>query len=152
MTFQTNGFRLKSSCCTKEAQRRKYRTISLITTTQKVLPVSLFQTVLAQRLREYFEKYRLSEREHKCSHMYAYLRSLYINVAFNVKPGKEKSESAHLTCGLRQGCPLSPILFIMFINPLIKLLRQVGGVIVPALHSETTKRGNEYGQQHMVCC
>ena len=43
-----------------------------------------------------------------------------------VKVGEVLSESFGMTCGLRQGCVLSPLLFSSYINSLVEKLKAAG--------------------------
>jgi exonuclease III len=49
-----------------------------------------------------------------------FIRSLYQNSKVAVKVGRDFSETFLLEKGLRQGCPLSPILFDIFINDILQ--------------------------------
>ena len=71
--------------------------------------VKAFDSVPHHMLFEMLEtEYGLTEEDH----IYSYLHDLYAEVSFYVSQDSETSESVQLSCGPRQGCPLSPILFI----------------------------------------
>jgi hypothetical protein len=67
------------------------------------------------------------------------VRSLYSSMHASVKLGTTVSREVHMRQGVRQGCPLSPVLFNFFINKLAKELATSGfgakfeGVDLPAL-------------------
>lgn len=54
----------------------------------------------------------------------ATLKALYSNNFVKLKWGKHESQSISTTVGLKQGCPLSPILFILYIAELEKRLME----------------------------
>jgi exonuclease III len=56
------------------------------------------------------------------------LRNLYSQVSCSVLVDGERSRMAHIRQGVRQGCPLSPLLFSCFVETLAVRLRTVGGV------------------------
>ena len=47
------------------------------------------------------------------------------------------------TCGLRQGCSLSPLLFLIVIEQLIRELRKYAGIYVPGVDEATRARFND---------
>ena len=53
----------------------------------------------------------------------AFLKAVYEDVSCEVKVGEGRSEPFKVTCGLRQGCILSPLLFSLYINSLITKLK-----------------------------
>lgn len=60
------------------------------------------------------------------------LRSTYSSYTDTICIGNKKSILSHLKNGLRQGSALSPLLFILYINPLInKLLKSNAGLALP---------------------
>ena len=54
------------------------------------------------------------------------VRSLYSNIAARVRVGDQVSRSVRTLQGVRQGCPLSPVLFNCFVDELSKRLREAG--------------------------
>ena len=52
------------------------------------------------------------------------VRNLYSSISSSVKVGGKASRRVQMRQGVRQGCPLSPILFNCFINELAKRLRE----------------------------
>ena len=46
----------------------------------------------------------------------AFLKAVYTVTSSEVKVGEEHSKSSRVTCGLRQGCMLLPLLFSLYIN------------------------------------
>ena len=54
------------------------------------------------------------------------LRSLYPDLEASVLVDGEPSRAAPLAQGVRQGCPLSPILFSCYINDLVRRLKDLG--------------------------
>ena len=56
----------------------------------------------------------------------AFLKAVYEDVSCEVKVGEGRSEPFKVTCGLRQGCILSPLLFSLYINSLITKLKEAG--------------------------
>lgn len=56
--------------------------------------------------------------------LYNYIQQLYLNTTIQVVHNGVESTERRLTCGLRQGCPLSPVLFLMYINRMIKYIRK----------------------------
>ncbi len=67
------------------------------------------------------------------------LKSLYKNTITRVQYGNITSDTIHVESGVRQGCPLSPTLFNLFIAGLVRELEgsgrgvTLGEVIIPAL-------------------
>ena len=55
-----------------------------------------------------------------CGHMYTALASLYENASCCVKLNGFKTDWFTVTCGLKQGCNLSTILFNFFINDVVE--------------------------------
>ena len=55
-----------------------------------------------------------------------FIRAAYDGLSGQVKVGEVLSESIGMTCGLRQGCVLSPLLFSLYINSLVKELKAAG--------------------------
>jgi exonuclease III len=58
------------------------------------------------------------------------LRSLYANLGASVLVGGKPGTESPLLQGVRQGDPLSPILFNIFINELVEILRGMGGNVM----------------------
>ncbi len=52
------------------------------------------------------------------------LQAAYTNVTSSIRIDKKLSNSFEINCGLKQGCPLSPTLFNIYINDLIDDLNQ----------------------------
>ena len=59
-------------------------------------------------------------------HLSAFIKAVYEDVSCEVKVGEERSEPFKETCGLRQGCILSPLLFSLYINSLVTKLKEEG--------------------------
>ena len=57
---------------------------------------------------------------------YKFIKNLYLTSKANVRIDKEYSESFNIQRGVRQGCPLSPILFNLFINDVFKGCKKYG--------------------------
>ncbi|KAI7936223.1 hypothetical protein MJO29_015526 [Puccinia striiformis f. sp. tritici] len=70
-----------------------------------------------------------------------FLDNSYKNSRFKMRVGQTLSEEYKMEVGTKEGCPLSPLLFIIFIND---LFRRLPGVEVPGLkkssHCETSGR------------
>ncbi|OMJ08365.1 LINE-1 reverse transcriptase-like protein [Smittium culicis] len=58
------------------------------------------------------------------------IQNLYMNPYMAVRYGSETSKSFKYGCGVRQGCPMSPILFDIYINDIFKRMK---GVTVPGI-------------------
>ena len=74
-----------------------------------------------------------------------FLKAAYLGISCEVKVGDEYSDLFEVTTGLRQGCILSPLLFSLYINSFVDILREecsrvniITYVIVIALYSETS--------------
>ncbi|OMJ22993.1 Transposon TX1 protein [Smittium culicis] len=63
------------------------------------------------------------------------IKGMYDAPEIAVRVGNEVSNPTEYLCGVRQGCPASPILFDFFINHIFKGVRGVG---VPGLTSRIT--------------
>ena len=55
-----------------------------------------------------------------------FIRAIYKDLSGEVKVGEVLSEPFGMTCGLRQGCVLSPMLFSLYINSLVEKLKAAG--------------------------
>lgn len=64
--------------------------------------------------------------------MLSFVKRLYRDNKVRVRAGGHLSDPFDMITGNRQGCPLSPLLFIIFINGILKEC-SVGGVKVPAV-------------------
>ena len=53
-----------------------------------------------------------------------FLKAVYTVPSSEVKVDKERSKPFRVTCGLRQGCILSPLLFSLYINSLVSKLKE----------------------------
>ena len=62
----------------------------------------------------------------------AFIRSLYQNSDASTRVGTALSEPFPLRRGLRQGCPMSPILFDIFINDILEEQEDLG-VEIPGI-------------------
>ena len=51
---------------------------------------------------------------------------VYIDLICEVKVGAGRSDPFEVSCGLRQGCILSPLLFSLFINSVVARLKEAG--------------------------
>lgn len=63
-------------------------------------------------------------------HLHKVIRALYEDPQMCVRIGNDLSEKVKYLCGVRQGCPASPILFDLYINDIFKGIK---GVTVPGL-------------------
>ena len=54
----------------------------------------------------------------------AFLKAVYSDVSCEVKVGEKCSEPFGVSCGLRQGCILSPLLFLLYVNSLVYKLKE----------------------------
>jgi hypothetical protein len=54
------------------------------------------------------------------------IKNLYKNIQAQVLVGDAKTKSVRMLQGVRQGCPLSPILFNFFVNELARMLEKTG--------------------------
>ena len=69
----------------------------------------------------------------------AFLKAVYSDVSCEVKVGEKCSEPFGVSCGLRQGCILSPPLFSLYVNSLVYKLKEVevgvklGSQVIPVL-------------------
>ena len=53
-----------------------------------------------------------------------FLKAAYLGISCEVKVGDEYCDSFEVTTGLRQGCILSPLLFSLYINSFVDILRE----------------------------
>jgi hypothetical protein len=72
-----------------------------------------------------------------------FLNSAYENSEFRIRTGSELSKSYSMEVGTKEGCPLSPLLFIIFINDLFKKLP---GVLVPGVRTDEGKNFTDKGK------
>ena len=63
-------------------------------------------------------------------HLYKVIRALYEDPRMCVRIGNDLSEQVAYRCGVRQGCPASPILFDLYINDIFK---GIEGITVPGI-------------------
>lgn len=63
-------------------------------------------------------------------HLHRVISGLYENPKMCVRTGKRLSEQVEYLCGVRQGCPASPILFDLYIND---ILEGINGISVPGV-------------------
>ena len=54
----------------------------------------------------------------------AFLKAACSDVSCEVKVGAGRSDPFEVSCGLRQGCILSPLLFSLFINSIVARLKE----------------------------
>jgi hypothetical protein len=66
------------------------------------------------------------------------VKNIYKSSKAAARVGNQVGESFSLLRGTRQGCPLSPVLFILFINDFMEYLPK--GVIVPKVNKEETPK------------
>jgi len=57
---------------------------------------------------------------------YQFIKNLYLTSKASVKIDDQYSESFNIMKGVRQGCPLSPILFNLFINDIFNDFSELG--------------------------
>ena len=69
-------------------------------------------------------------------HLQAYLRELYCGQSMGVKIGTDTSDVFPYEIGVRQGCPISPILFNLYVNDIFTGME---GVKVPGLAEENVR-------------
>jgi len=58
--------------------------------------------------------------------MISIFKNLYLIFKANIKIDDQYLESFNITKGVRQGCPLSPILFNLFINDIFNNFSELG--------------------------
>jgi len=83
--------------------------------------------------------------------MLNFIKRLYRDNKVRVRTGGHLSDPFDMLRGNRQGCPLSPLLFIIFINGILKECT-VGGVKVPAVKDLDWEEGNTLPQTVEAKC
>ena len=77
-----------------------------------------FDSIPRELLWQKLAKYGINGQILRC------LQAAYTNVTSSIRIDNELSNSFEINCGLKQGCPLSPTLFNIYINDLIDDLNQ----------------------------
>ena len=83
----------------------------------------------------------------KCLH---FIKNLYLTSKANVKIDNQLSDSFKIMKGVRQGCPLSPILFNLFINDIFKGCKKFG-VLLDPLDPEVKCCGGLFADDIVLC-
>lgn len=67
--------------------------------------------------------------------MLAWIKALYYNPTAQIKINGTLSDKVRIQNGTRQGCPLSPLLFILTLEPLIRIINKI-----PDIHGFNIKK------------
>ncbi|OMJ08715.1 RNA-directed DNA polymerase from mobile element jockey [Smittium culicis] len=122
------GFRTREECVSQatvlyEAVRRR-KIKSLPTWIGFIDFAKAFDRVPHQALLYKLKKLNIG------GHLHKVISALYKNPKIQIRFGNALSETVEYECGVRQGCPASPMLFDLFINDILEAIK---GVYIPEL-------------------
>ena len=92
-----------------------------------------FDKVTHERLMEALHRLNVPQK------IISIITSLYSDPKFKVVKGTEHSDYKSQSSGIRQGCPLSPYLFLLVMTVMIKDIHNRKG----ETHSKTSRAANE---------
>lgn len=84
----------------------------------------------------------------------AWVGLLYRDINSRILVSGHLTKAVNIRCGVRQGCPLSPLLFIMCIEPLAQVLRKdqwIRGLPIPGTGGLTVKTALYMDDVNIVC-
>ncbi|OMJ14738.1 LINE-1 reverse transcriptase-like protein [Smittium culicis] len=117
------GFRTREECVSQATvlyeavRRRKIR--SLPTWIGFIDFAKAFDRVPHQAILYKLKKLKIA------GHLHKVISALYKNPKMQVRFGTVLSETVEYECGVRQGCPASPILFDLYINDILESIKEV---------------------------